>query len=124
MVSCCNLLGAEILCSYSSPQRAGHSIPANFQQDVLLYFRKKLKQRIWGKSLSRKTPQDPSQLHWGSRWMLVTYHPCLCLWAHLRALSFVETQSALDISYASTGGRVSNDDPVLRLRQLFRPLQF
>ena len=33
MVGCCKLLGVRIRCSCSCPDRSGHDIPINLQQD-------------------------------------------------------------------------------------------
>ena len=34
MVGCCKLIAAEILCSFSCPQRSGHEFPVTLQQDT------------------------------------------------------------------------------------------
>lgn len=56
VVNCCKLLGTEIVCSCRCPQRSGQDISVNHQPRYMWYFREKLKQRLWRKSLLQERP--------------------------------------------------------------------
>lgn len=36
MVGCCKFLGAEMIYSYSCPQKSGQAVPVNLQQDTCI----------------------------------------------------------------------------------------
>ena len=57
LVGCCKLLNAEILCSYSCPQRSGHDVPINLQLHTCYTFKEELKQRIQWKILPQEAPK-------------------------------------------------------------------
>lgn len=61
MVGCYKVLGAELLCSCGCPQRSGYSCKPPIR--YTLYFRERLKQRIWGSAYPGKAPKYPSQWH-------------------------------------------------------------
>lgn len=55
VVGCCKLLGAGILCAYSFPQRSGHSVTVNLQQDTCYTLERKSR-RYGGRTCPWKAP--------------------------------------------------------------------
>ena len=54
MVGCCKLLGAEILCSYSFPQRAAQDVPVNLQQDICYILQRGAKAEVLGEASTQQ----------------------------------------------------------------------
>lgn len=52
-VGCFKLLGAELLCSRSCPQKSGHNVPINLQQDYVI-LQREAKAEAMGKSLPKE----------------------------------------------------------------------
>lgn len=54
MVGCGRLLGEEILCSFTCPQRSSRNVPVNLQQDICYILQRGAKAEVLGEASTQQ----------------------------------------------------------------------